>query len=148
SKFFAQDRYKNVITMYGLVNEPKMITLEPQPVIDWSEDAYDIIKKNGLAAKVVFGDGFRGLDKWQGEFTDKPDMVLDVHYYTIFDQGLIQLSHTDKIKFACNGWAEDLRKSMDKSTGFGPTFVGEWGQSDTDCTKYLNNVDAGNRWEG
>lgn len=23
---------------------------------------------------------------------------------------------------------------------FGPTIVGEWGQADTDCTPYLNNV--------
>jgi glucan 1,3-beta-glucosidase len=31
---------------------------------------------------------------------------------------------------------------------FGKLFVGEWGQADTDCTKFLNNVGAGSRWEG
>ena len=31
---------------------------------------------------------------------------------------------------------------------FGPTLCGEWSQADTDCTTYLNNVNAGTRWEG
>ena len=29
---------------------------------------------------------------------------------------------------------------MDTKTGYGPTMVGEWGQADTDCTPYVNNV--------
>jgi glucan 1,3-beta-glucosidase len=37
---------------------------------------------------------------------------------------------------------------MDVTTGFGPTLFAEWSQADTDCTKYLNNVGWGNRWEG
>lgn len=31
---------------------------------------------------------------------------------------------------------------------FGPTLCGEWSQADTDCTTYLNDVNAGTRWEG
>ncbi|KAI5778421.1 glycoside hydrolase superfamily [Geopyxis carbonaria] len=146
--FFAQPRYKNIVTMYGLVNEPKMITLDPDKVISWTEQAYDVVRAAGYKGQIIFGDGFRGLSKWKGVFAGKSGMLLDVHQYTIFNTNQLSLSHSDKIKFACTTWATEMESSLDTSTGFGPTMVGEWGQADTDCTKYLNNVGVGTRWEG
>ncbi|KAF8429655.1 glycoside hydrolase superfamily [Tirmania nivea] len=148
STFFSQPRYRNIITIYGLVNEPRMTFLDADNVIKWTEDAYAIIRKNGYEGKVVFGDGFRGLEKWKGEFSGLEGMVLDVHQYVIFNTGQIGQTHTVKVQFACKAWGAQLRQSMDPKTGFGPTMVGEWGQADTDCTQYLNNVGVGTRWEG
>lgn len=140
STFFAQPRYKNLITLYGLVNEPRMTFLDSDKVISWTEQAYQLIRKNGYTGKVVFGDGFRGLEKWKGEFGGMEGMVLDVHQYVIFNTGQISQTHTGKVQFACKGWGAQLTQSNSPSTGFGPTMVGEWGQADTDCTQYLNNV--------
>ncbi|KAF8471280.1 glycoside hydrolase superfamily [Kalaharituber pfeilii] len=148
SKFFSQPRYKNVVTMYGLVNEPRMTFLDADKVIAWSEQAYKIIRGNGYEGKIVFGDGFRGLEKWKGEFQSLEGMVLDVHQYVIFNTGQISQTHTGKVQFACKGWSAQLLKINNPDTGYGPTMVGEWGQADTDCTPYLNNVGVGSRWEG
>lgn len=115
--FFSQPRYKNIITMYGLVNEPKMTELPVDKVISWSEDAYDVVRAAGYEGQVVFGDGFRGLTKWQGVFTDKEGMLLDVHQYTIFNVNLIGLTHTKKVEFACENWKDEMATSMDRSTG-------------------------------
>jgi glucan 1,3-beta-glucosidase len=138
--FFSQPRYKNVVTMYGLVNEPKMIVLDADKVIAWTSKAHAVVRKAGYQGYIIFGDGFRGLNTWKGEFSGLDKMVLDVHQYLIFNVGQISATHSSKVRFACQGWSQQMAASVNTSTGFGPTVVGEWGQADTDCTIYLNNV--------
>jgi glucan 1,3-beta-glucosidase len=148
SKFFAQDRYKNIVTFYGLANEPKMTALKQEDVLAWTTNAYTLVRKNGITANVVFGDGFMGLDNWQGKLTGLSGLVLDVHQYVIFNSGQISYNHTQKVDYACSGWTEQATKSMNVATGFGPTIFAEWSQADTDCAPNLNNVGVGTRWEG
>ncbi|KAF2194108.1 glycoside hydrolase family 5 protein [Zopfia rhizophila CBS 207.26] len=148
SQFFSQPRYKNVVTMYGIVNEPRMVDLDTKSVLTWTQNAIDLIRKNNISGVLVFGDGFMGLDKWQGKLQEDDKLLLDVHQYVIFNTDQIKLKHTDKLNFACKGWTAQSRRSMDKKTGFGPTMCGEWSQADTDCTQYINNVGIGSRWEG
>ena len=149
SKFFAQDRYRNIISHYGLANEPKMVYLSADDVVSWTGQAHDLVRKNGVSdAIVVFGDGFMGLSKWQGKLTGYSNLALDVHQYVIFNNQQIVFNHTQKINYACEGWTQQTEQSMDTSTGFGPTLIAEWSQADTDCAKYLTNVGWGNRWTG
>ncbi|KAJ6261326.1 glucan 1,3-beta-glucosidase [Drechslerella dactyloides] len=148
SQFFAQPRYKNIITLYGLVNEPRMTALVLNDVLNWTANAYEIVRGNGLNAKIVFGDGFLGLENWKGKLAGYEGLVLDVHQYVIFNIGQIAQTHTGKIQFACSGWGTQMTSSNNPTTGFGPTMVGEFGQADTDCVPYLNNVGTGSRWEG
>ncbi|KAI2463731.1 glycoside hydrolase family 5 protein [Annulohypoxylon bovei var. microspora] len=148
TKFFAQDRYKNIITFYGLANEPRMVSLSAEAVISWTTEAYNLVRKNGVNANVVFGDGFMGLANWQGKLTGMDGLVLDVHQYVIFNNDQILYTHQKKVQYACDGWTEQTEQSMDTSTGFGPTMFAEWSQADTDCTEYLTNVGWGNRWSG
>ncbi len=146
--FFSQPRYKNIVAFYGLVNEPKMTALRVVEVNEWSGKAYKLIREAGITCPIVFGDGFLGLDNWQGELQSYEGLVLDVHQYVIFNVGQLVFDHQSKVKYACTGWTDQSRLSMDRSTGFGPTIFAEWSQADTDCTTYLNNVGWGSRWEG
>ncbi|KAK0743296.1 glycoside hydrolase superfamily [Schizothecium vesticola] len=149
SKFFAQPRYENVISHYGLANEPKMIFLNVPDILDWTISAHKIVRGNGVKdAVVVFGDGFRGLTNWQGELQGLDNAALDVHQYVIFNNGLVTLNHTGKIRYACDAWTQQTLESMNRGTGFGPTLVAEWSQADTDCARHLTNVGWGNRWTG
>jgi glucan 1,3-beta-glucosidase len=148
SAFFSQPRYKNVVTMYGLVNEPRMVALDADRVTAWTSQAVTAVQSNNFTGIIIFGDGFMGLDKWQGELQDQKNLLLDVHQYVIFNVDQIVLTHHDKINFACGGWTKQALRSQNKATGFGPTLCGEWSQADTDCTQYLNNVGVGSRWEG
>lgn len=150
SKFFAQDRYKNVVTMYGLVNEPKMIFMdEPSKVIDWNQKAIALVRKNGIDQQIVFGDGFLALTEWDNTMKGVDDkLMLDTHQYQIFNVGQLKLKHADKINLACSGWTGIMTSSNNPKTGWGPTVNGEWSQADTDCTPNLNNVGAGSRWAG
>jgi glucan 1,3-beta-glucosidase len=148
SKFFAQDRYKNIISHYGLANEPRMVELKSSDVIQWTETAYKKVRDNGVDALVVFGDGFMGLENWQGLMTGYDDMVLDVHQYVIFNEQQIAFTHQEKVEYACKGWTEQAELSMDRTRGYGPTMFAEWSQADTDCAPYLNHGMSGSRWEG
>ncbi|KAF2735827.1 glycoside hydrolase [Polyplosphaeria fusca] len=148
SQFFSQPRYKNIVTMYGILNEPRNVDLDTDAVLKWTEKAISTIRKNNITGVLVFGDGFMGLDKWQGKLQDDDNLLLDVHQYVIFNVDQLSLDHTDKLNFACQGWKQQSKRSMDKTTGFGPTMCGEWSQADTDCTQYINNVGIGTRWEG
>lgn len=148
SKFFAQDRYKNILTFYGLANEPRMTAIDPNSVLNWTSVVTDLVVKNGITAQVVIGDGFRGLENWHGDLTSYDNLILDVHQYVIFNNGQILYNHTEKVNYACTGWTQQTELSMNKNTGFGPTMVAEWSQADTDCATYLTNVNQGNRWEG
>jgi glucan 1,3-beta-glucosidase len=145
SQFFAQPRYKNVIAFYGLVNEPhRLIPMED--LNSWTRQAYDIVRNNGVTATQIFSESMRGLSAWAGQLQGYGDtLALDVHQYTLFDNALIGLKHVDRISFACGSYKDEITHSM---TGFGPTMAGEWSQADTDCTKWLNGVGMGARWEG
>lgn len=146
--FFSQPRYKNIIAMYGLVNEPRMIALPTQTVMDWSKTTINAIRESGYDKLIIIGDGFLGLENWQGQLEGVENVVLDAHQYVIFNVQQIVLNHHDKINFACGGWTAQAKQSMNTNTGFGPTMFGEWSQADTDCANYLNDVGVGSRWEG
>lgn len=148
SQFFAQPRYQNIVTLYGLVNEPRMTYLDVDTVLNWTTSAIDIIRKNNVSAVIAFGDGFMGLENWQGKLQGIDNLLLDVHQYVIFNTEQIALNHSAKVNFACGGWTEQMVESENTSTGFGPTLCGEWSQADTDCADNLNNVGIGSRWEG
>ncbi|KAK8084727.1 hypothetical protein PG997_005998 [Apiospora hydei] len=142
SKFFAQDRYKNVIAFYGLANEPRMVNLPADAVVSWTSDAYRVVRGNGFPNQIVFGDGFMGLANWQGKLQGLDGLVLDVHQYVIFNRDQIVYTHQKKVQYACDGWTEQTQLSMNRATGFGPTMFGEWSQADTDCAKHVTNANA------
>ncbi|KAF1359149.1 glycoside hydrolase [Lizonia empirigonia] len=148
SVFFAQPRYKNVVTMYGLVNEPRNVELDTARVVNWTQTAINQIRADNITGIIVFGDGFMGLDNWQGKLQGNDNLLLDVHQYVIFNIDQLSLGHRDKLNFACAAWTQQSQRSMNTTTGFGPTMCGEWSQADTDCTQYINNVNIGTRWEG
>ena len=118
SQFFAQDRYKNIVTIYGLVNEPKMMALSTEAVTEWSEQAIAIIRKNGVKQYIAFGDGFLGLNKWSNMFKDvDPALIMDTHQYVIFNTEQLAFTHQNKINMACQGWSSMLSAANDPSKG-------------------------------
>lgn len=118
SQFFAQDRYKNVVAFYGLVNEPKMLQIPIQAVVDWNTQAIQIIRKNGMAQHIAFGDGFLALSQWDQMFKNVDSgLVMDTHQYEIFNVGQLKLTHQNKINTACSSWSGLMSTANNPSTG-------------------------------
>jgi aryl-phospho-beta-D-glucosidase BglC (GH1 family) len=149
SEFFSQERYVNLVTIYGLANELRMDALAKTKVLDWTKKAYNLLRSKGYKGVISFGDGFKGVSEWHSKYDEKKFLVLalEVDQYTIFDNDLLQFSPSKKIKFACNVWSNDMRALTNPEAGRGFTFVGKWSQANNDCTKYLNNVGAGSQLE-
>jgi len=126
--FFAQPRYANLVTMYGLANEPRMVDLHLPPVIAWTTSAIAVVRSSGMSNDtiIVIGDGFLGLRNWQGVLSGHEKVLLDAHQYVVFNNDQLSLAHTPKIEFACQGWAQQTNQSMNPSTGFGNFLCGEW----------------------
>jgi glucan 1,3-beta-glucosidase len=119
SKFFSQDRYKNVVTIYGLANEPYMLSLDIEKVLDWTTEATKMVQKNGITAWVAFHDGFLNLSKWKSMLKDGPSkLLLDTHQYTIFNTGQIVLNHTAKVELVCNDWHAMIGEINTTSSGY------------------------------
>lgn len=118
SKFFAQPRYKNVVALYGLMNEPMMLKMKIEPVLEWTTKAAKIIDGNGMKQHIVFADGFLKLSKWKTMLQDTGyNLVLDTHQYTIFNTDLITMTHTKKVNFVCDGWTDLIGDSNSKKEG-------------------------------
>ncbi|KAI9726754.1 MAG: hypothetical protein M1828_000610 [Chrysothrix sp. TS-e1954] len=153
SAFFAQPRYINIVTLYGIVNEPRMVNLDVPTVLNWTSSAISVIRDSALPASVILvvSDGFLALPFWHNALpagTDMSNLLLDAHQYVIFNDAQLALNHSSKLSFACNGWSQQAEAAMNPDTGFGSFVCGEWSQADTDCATYLNNVGVGSRWEG
>lgn len=119
SKFFAQDRYKNVLTIYGLVNEPLMLSLPIKNVLQWTVNTTQMVQANGITAWVALHDGFLSLAKWHNMLQHRPNkMMLDTHQYTIFNKGEIVLNHTAKVDLICNSWYDMISKVNSTSKGY------------------------------
>jgi glucan 1,3-beta-glucosidase len=122
SQFFAQPRYKNVIAIYGLCNEPKMLSLLVESVLNWTTAATELVQKNGIQAQIAFGDGFLNLDKWQFMLkSGPPNMLLYMHQYTIFNTGELPLTHAvhaAKINLTCNQWSTMLAQVNSTTNGY------------------------------
>lgn len=118
SLFFAQERYRNIVTIYGLVNEPKLMSLPVQAVLDWNDKAIAIVRKNGMKQYIAFGDGFLGLNKWNNMFKDVDSaLIMDTHQYVIFNVEQLAFTHQNKINMACQGWSSMLSQANNPSTG-------------------------------
>ncbi|PHH53642.1 putative glucan 1,3-beta-glucosidase D [Ceratocystis fimbriata CBS 114723] len=145
SAFFAQERYRNVVAFYGLVNEPGA-SIPTDDLVSWTKEAYDIVSGAGYTGTQVYSDGIRDVNSWSGLFEGYGDSLsIDTHIYIIFTQPLLNKTRAEKVDFACTKWTEDRDENIAK---VGPTMVGEWSVADNDCTKYLNGANAGARWDG
>lgn len=121
SKFFAQDRYKNVVTIYGLVNEPLMLSLPAEPVLNWTKEAARLVQRNGYSGWIVFHDGFLTLSRWY-KMLQEPDrpanLMLDTHQYTIFNNDEIVVNHTKKIDIICDAWYPMIQQTNNTISGY------------------------------
>jgi glucan 1,3-beta-glucosidase len=87
-------------------------------VIDWNTKAVQMIRSNGMAQHIVFGDGFLALNQWDQMFKNVDSgLVMDTHQYEIFNVGQLELTHQNKINVACSSWSGLMSTASNPSTG-------------------------------
>ena len=105
-------------------------------------DGWGTVRDTSSSISVVIGDAFFPIESWNGFMSQGwNNVILDTHQYQVFSPGELSRSIDDHVGSACAiGW--QLRNA-DK-----PTITGEWSGALTDCTKWLNGVGRGVRYEG
>lgn len=122
-----------------LLNEPLGEALNMDGVRQFYMDGWGSLQNSHVA--ITFHDAFEGVTSWNGWGAGMWSLILDTHYYEIFDQGSVSMSPDDHISTAC-AFGNQMA-----STGKW-TIAGEWTGGITDCAKWLNGLGKGARYDG
>ncbi len=151
AQFICQPQYKDVITIFGIINEPRAQEIIGVDVLSsWYFEAYNIIKNicgtgEGKGPYVSLHNGFASPSKWVGLYPNADRVALDMHPYIAFNDVQSTSTPNDNLAAPCNYWGDMTNTSQ---RDFGLTTAGEWSLAINDCGKWVNGVDLGARYDG
>ncbi|KAF8630431.1 hypothetical protein AX15_002978, partial [Amanita polypyramis BW_CC] len=149
AEFISQPQYRDVVTMFGIMNEPAGNTMGLNVLGSFYVEAYNIVRQasgigEGMGPYISIHDGFSPRDKWYNFIPNGDRISIDSHPYVCFgiqsDAPIGAFAQTP-----CNQWADVVNASMG---GFGLTTAGEFSNAINDCGLYVNGVNIGTRYEG
>ncbi|KAF9256137.1 glycoside hydrolase [Marasmius fiardii PR-910] len=142
AEFISQPQYKDVVTLFGIINEPRCDFTDQPPLAGFYAQAYQIVRDAG-GPWVSIHDCMMGKDAWASFLPNADRLTLDTHPYMAFG-GQDDKGWASKVPTVCQ-WGKEFNSSQ---TVFGLNNAGEWSLGINDCGLYLNGVDEGVRYEG
>ncbi|KAJ7118711.1 glycoside hydrolase superfamily [Mycena epipterygia] len=149
AEFISQPQYRDVITMFGITNEPQGNSIGIDVLQKYYYQAYQNVRTasgtgQGNGPFVSLHDGFLGLSKWAGYLPNADRASLDLHPYLCFTtQSTSPI--TSYGSTPCQQWGSEFNETM---ADFGFVVAGEFSNAVTDCGLYVNGVGQGVRYEG
>ncbi|WWC69986.1 uncharacterized protein I206_103930 [Kwoniella pini CBS 10737] len=149
AQFIAQDQYKDVVQMFGFINEPNGNALGMGPIGSFYIEAHNIIRDiTGIGAgkgpQLSIHNGFLDTKSWYNFAPGMDRVALDQHNYMVFQDQ--QTGDLDNLKIQpCQWWASSTNTTFQS---YGPINTGEWSAAWNDCGKWVNNVGSGSRYDG
>ncbi|KAF8329059.1 exo-beta-1,3-glucanase [Amanita rubescens] len=151
TEFISQPEYRNLIPIFGIMNEALVNTIGVSEITSFYLQAHDMIRNItglGEGPYIAIHDGFLKGSEWAGFLQGSDRIMLDKHSY--FSFGGSQPQPLDIVgangylggqwpSTACSAWGGPTNAS--RST-FGVTFVGEFAASPNDCGLFLHGVNA------
>lgn len=144
SQKYGADQYSDVVTAIELLNEPLGPALDMNGVKQFFVDGYDTVRRGSHERAVVFHDSFMPIGYFSEGFMRLPDYyfaILDHHQYQVFSSGELSRDINTHVDVACG-----IGRSMQSEYHWRVT--GEWSGALTDCSKWLNGVGVGARYDG
>ncbi|KZV84050.1 glycoside hydrolase family 5 protein [Exidia glandulosa HHB12029] len=150
AQFICQDQYKNVIPMFGIINEALTTEIGQPQMESFYVQAYNIIRSisgtgEGKGPYISIHDGFLGMDKWVGFLPNADRLAMDTHFYFAFAQTPSNSSLDVWAQQPCKSQQGKMTASL---TNFGVTGAGEFSLAINDCGLNVNGVGLGTRFEG
>ncbi|KAF8633475.1 hypothetical protein AX15_001435 [Amanita polypyramis BW_CC] len=151
TEFFSQPEYRNLIPVFGILNEPLVNIIGMDQITSFYLKAHDMIRNitgfgEGNGPYIAIHDGFEGTQAWAGFLQGSDRIAIDKHDYFAFggpQTDPLDVSGPNGVLggqwtiTACNAWGGPTNTS--RST-FGVTFVGEFAASPNDCGVFLRGV--------
>lgn len=149
AEFISQPQYKDVVTMFGVMNEPLGEPMGKDQITRFYMEAYKIIRNAGGVGEgkgpwISLHDAFFSRDSWANVFPNADRLGLDTHPYLCFN-GQSSDPMSSYANTPCTTWGRVVNESM---SAFGLTTAGEFSNAVTDCGLFLNGVNLGTRYEG
>ncbi|KAK6454506.1 glycoside hydrolase superfamily [Scheffersomyces xylosifermentans] len=135
---YGSQSFNDVITDIEIVNEPFGPFIDVNKLVQFYKDTYASFNSKHLGTTLVFQDAFLGLGWWNWF---PGNITLDHHLYEIFSHSELARSVDQHISSI-----ESQGRILSKETH--PSIVGEFSGALTDCTRYINGVGRGARYDG
>ncbi|PIA52001.1 hypothetical protein AQUCO_01000110v1 [Aquilegia coerulea] len=125
---FLASRYANHPALLGieLLNEPSVSEVPLDVLISYYSKGYEIVRNYSSTAYVIVCQRIGNTDPMElfQANIGSTNVVVDVHYYSLFDTFFANLSTVDNIEFIYKSRQEQLQ-ALNKANG--PlVFIGEW----------------------
>ncbi|KAI0628059.1 glycoside hydrolase superfamily [Trametes polyzona] len=161
AEFISQPEYKDVIPIFGVLNEPLLHTIGRGPVSSFYLRVYEMVRGitgvgEGNGPVIAFHDGFDPLKNWADFLPGADRVAIDDHPYFAFDGQTnreplnITADGGDGTMFggkwpqqACNAWGPSMNNSRQN---FGITVAGEFSNAINDCGLFVNGINGGARY--
>ncbi|KAI0371071.1 glycoside hydrolase [Pilatotrama ljubarskyi] len=155
AEFISQPEYKDVVQIFGILNEPFMGTIGRPPIESFYLRAYEMVRSitgtgEGNGPMISFHDGFDSLTNWANFLPGADRIIIDDHPYFAFDgqanrepvnvtaDGANGTMMGGKWpKQACNAWGASMNNSR---KNFGITVAGEFSNAINDCGLWVVGV--------
>ncbi|KAI0319281.1 glycoside hydrolase superfamily [Amylostereum chailletii] len=157
TEFISQPEYKDVIPVFGIVNEVLVSAVGKDSITSFYLQAHDMIRNitgygEGNGPFITVHDGFLGTANWTGFLPGTDRVILDTHPYFAFDgqpnDAPIATSEEGKLVAdgasggpwplqACSAWSDSISTS---SVAFGVTVAGEFSNGFNNCGLYVLGV--------
>ncbi|KAG7441041.1 glycoside hydrolase [Guyanagaster necrorhizus] len=150
TEFISQPQYRDVVLMFGIVNEPLLSSIGKTQLSSFYYEVYNMIRSiTGLGAghgpMISIHDGFAGAADWADFLPGSDRIALDVHSYLAFRGGPAAAPFVVGTGDDAGGmwpakaceWGSDMNASQ---TAFGVTMAGEFSNGWNDCGYLLNGV--------
>ncbi|KAM6500636.1 exo-beta-1,3-glucanase [Amanita muscaria] len=150
AEFVSQPQYRDVVTMFGIINEPAGQTMGHGVLGSFYVEAYNIIRKAsgvgaGMGPYISVHDGFESRVNWINFIPNGDRIAIDSHPYVAFGDEQSDAPIATFAQTPCNLWGQQVNASLG---AFGVTIAGEFSNAVNDCGLYLNGVNIGTRFEG
>ncbi|KIJ37740.1 glycoside hydrolase family 5 protein, partial [Sphaerobolus stellatus SS14] len=148
AEFISQPQYKDVVPLFGVVNEPQASIVGQPQLQSFYIQIYETIRNIGVGAGngpiISYHDGFIGLANWAGWLPNADRVAMDTHPYFAF-AGQSNAPISSYGPSACTAWGPMMNDSW---TNIGITAAGEFSLATNDCGLFVNGVGLGTRYEG
>ncbi|KAJ1960096.1 hypothetical protein GGI12_003992 [Dipsacomyces acuminosporus] len=137
--------WSDVVYAIQILNEPSQWKWPTKSILEFYNEAYALVR--GIAPDILFmiHDTFLPANNWTSLISRNwTNALMDTHIYQMFDNYMVTLNETAHIKMVAE-MAQNVTIFNKNDMG---VVVGEFSAATHDCTKYINGLGRGTRWEG
>ncbi|CCF55912.1 hypothetical protein KAFR_0A04770 [Kazachstania africana CBS 2517] len=143
---YSAESYADTIIGIELLNEPLGPSIDLDKLKnDYYIPAYDYLRNTlNSNQNIIIHDAFEAYNYWDDFLTLEDGawgITIDHHHYQVFSTGELATTMDEKIQTACQ-WGTGVLSEAHW------TVAGEFSAALTDCTKWLNGVGIGARYDG